>query len=80
MVGNINQYPGLKRIVLVRRGGCTFVQKAQNAVAKGAKYMLIYNNAPGTGAFDVRTVPSILAAGMVLAVYTLTDWNAKPSA
>ncbi|CAI6094382.1 unnamed protein product [Clonostachys chloroleuca] len=53
-------------IVLVRRGSCTFVQKANNAVAKGAKYLIIYNNAAGTGEFDVSTT-EIKAAGMVTA-------------
>jgi len=35
-------------IVLVRRGSCTFVQKATNAAAKGAKYIMFYNNVDGT--------------------------------
>ncbi|KAH7007519.1 peptidase S8/S53 domain-containing protein [Ilyonectria destructans] len=52
-------------IVLVRRGTCTFVQKAQNAAAAGAKYIMVYNNAGGAVAIDVSTVPGILAAGMV---------------
>ena len=34
-------------IVLIRRGSCTFVQKATNAAAKGAKYILFYNNVAG---------------------------------
>lgn len=34
-------------IVLIRRGTCTFVQKATNAAAKGAKYILFYNNVAG---------------------------------
>ncbi|KAH7127837.1 peptidase S8/S53 domain-containing protein [Dactylonectria estremocensis] len=52
-------------IVLVRRGTCTFVQKAQNAANAGAKYILIYNNAGGASKIDVSTVPGILAAGMI---------------
>ncbi|KAK4097607.1 subtilisin-like protein [Parathielavia hyrcaniae] len=36
------------KIVLIRRGTCTFVQKVTNAVAKGAKYVMLYNNAGGT--------------------------------
>ncbi|KAM0553268.1 hypothetical protein ACHAPJ_007558 [Fusarium lateritium] len=53
-------------IVLVRRGTCTFVQKAQNAANAGAKYFLVYNNAPGGATeIDVSTVDGILAAGMV---------------
>ena len=34
-------------IVLIRRGTCTFVQKATNAAAYGAKYILFYNNVAG---------------------------------
>ncbi|POR33940.1 Subtilisin-like serine protease PR1C [Tolypocladium paradoxum] len=36
-----------KSIVLIRRGGCLFVTKASNAVAKGAKYIMIYNHLAG---------------------------------
>ncbi|KAF5243406.1 hypothetical protein FANTH_8228 [Fusarium anthophilum] len=55
-----------KYIVLVRRGSCTFVQKAQNAAKHGAKYFLVYNNAAsGASAIDVSTVEGIVAAGMV---------------
>ncbi|KAK3985225.1 putative protease [Cladorrhinum sp. PSN332] len=35
-------------IVLIRRGTCTFVQKVENAVAKGAKYVIFYNNVAGS--------------------------------
>ncbi|KAM0344971.1 hypothetical protein ACHAPU_006849 [Fusarium lateritium] len=52
-------------IVLVRRGTCTFVQKAQNAAKAGAKYFLVYNNAGGTSEIDVSAAEGILAAGMV---------------
>jgi subtilisin family serine protease len=34
-------------IVLIRRGSCTFVQKATNAAAHGAKFIMFYNNVPG---------------------------------
>ncbi|KAK9422989.1 putative Minor extracellular protease vpr [Seiridium unicorne] len=53
-------------IVLIRRGTCTFVQKATNAAAFGAKYILFYNNVAGatTAAADVE---GILAVGMVTA-------------
>ncbi|KIM30827.1 hypothetical protein M408DRAFT_65702 [Serendipita vermifera MAFF 305830] len=34
-------------VVIIRRGGCTFVEKLDNAAAKGMKVALIYNNAPG---------------------------------
>ncbi|KAK1991883.1 subtilase [Colletotrichum falcatum] len=52
------------KIVLVKRGTCTFVAKAQNAAAAGAKYVMMYNNAAGAGSVDVSTVPEILAVGM----------------
>ncbi|KAJ1301871.1 hypothetical protein OPQ81_009098 [Rhizoctonia solani] len=40
-----NTTPDLSnRVVLIRRGTCTFLQKANNAAAKGAKYFLIYDN------------------------------------
>ncbi|KAG6114472.1 hypothetical protein E4U13_003348 [Claviceps humidiphila] len=40
-----------KFVVLIGRGTCNVSQKIQNAVAKGAKYALVYNNEPGT--FDL---------------------------
>ncbi|KAK5659770.1 hypothetical protein OQA88_981 [Cercophora sp. LCS_1] len=54
------------KIVLVRRGNCTFAQKVQNAINKGAKHVLVYNNiagttsitAPVTGAMAVAMVTS----------------------
>ncbi|WQF76714.1 Putative peptidase S8/S53 domain, PA domain, Fn3-like domain, peptidase S8, subtilisin, His-active [Colletotrichum destructivum] len=52
------------KIVLVRRGTCTFVAKAQNAAAAGAKYLMLYNNAPGASSVTVTSVPEILAIGM----------------
>ncbi|TDZ61854.1 Minor extracellular protease vpr [Colletotrichum trifolii] len=60
------------KIVLVKRGTCTFVAKAQNAAAKGAKYIMLYNNAPGAGSVSVTAVPEILAVGMT------TPDNAAP--
>jgi subtilisin family serine protease len=33
--------------VLIRRGGCTFWDKAENAQAAGAAAVILYNNAPG---------------------------------
>lgn len=53
------------KVVLLRRGTCTFVQKAQNAAAKGAKYILLYNNSPGAIGIGVTDVKQIVAAGMV---------------
>ncbi|KAI0142935.1 subtilisin-like protein [Xylariaceae sp. FL1272] len=52
-------------IVLVRRGTCTFVLKAQNAVAKGAKYVMFYNNVPGVISPDASGAEGLEASGMV---------------
>lgn len=61
-------------IVLIRRGSCTFVQKAENAAAAGARYIMFWNNVPtGTLATDVAEVEGILAAGMVSAAQGL-EW------
>jgi hypothetical protein len=51
-------------IVLIRRGTCTFVQKATNAAAFGAKYVMFYNNVVGAVAASTA-VDGILAVGMV---------------
>ncbi|KAH8674310.1 peptidase S8/S53 domain-containing protein [Xylariales sp. PMI_506] len=51
-------------VVLIRRGTCTFVQKATNAAAFGAKYIMFYNNVNGAVTTEVD-VDGILAAGMV---------------
>ncbi len=53
-------------IVLVRRGTCTFVQKVTNAVAKGAKYVMFYNNAVGTATVSAK-VDGISGVAMVTA-------------
>ncbi|KAF2689831.1 subtilase [Lentithecium fluviatile CBS 122367] len=53
-------------IVLIRRGSCTFVQKATNAAAKGAKYILFYNNVPGLISVSAA-VTGIQGVGMVTA-------------
>jgi len=52
------------KIALIRRGGCTFLVKANNAVAAGAKYVMFYNNAPGTIQASVEG-STVTAAGMV---------------
>jgi hypothetical protein len=52
------------KIALIRRGTCTFVSKTQNAFNAGAKYVMFYNNAPGTLAASLAGSP-ITAAGMV---------------
>lgn len=53
-------------IVLVRRGSCTFVQKVQNVVAKGAKYVMFYNNAAGSTSVTAE-VDGLVAVGMTTA-------------
>ena len=53
-------------IVLVRRGSCTFVQKVENAVAKGAKYVMFYNNVVGTATVSAK-VDGISGVAMVTA-------------
>ncbi|CAE6415692.1 unnamed protein product [Rhizoctonia solani] len=48
-------------VVLVRRGTCTFVSKADNAAAKGAKYFLIYDNLDQSlGAISLGQYPGAL--------------------
>jgi len=54
-------------VVLVRRGTCFFTQKAENAVAKGARYVLVYNNVAGTTSIDGSTVKNLRAIAMVTA-------------
>lgn len=53
-------------LVLVRRGSCTFVQKVENVVAKGAKYVMFYNNAAGATAVSAE-VEGLVAVGMTTA-------------
>jgi hypothetical protein len=51
-----------KVVVLVRRGGCNFAVKQQNAAAKGAKYVLVYNNASPYGVPGGVTPTPLIAA------------------
>ncbi|KAK4188619.1 putative protease [Podospora australis] len=51
-------------IVLIRRGTCTFVQKVENAVAKGARYVIFYNNVGGTISVSAR-VDGVTGVAMV---------------
>lgn len=53
-------------IVLVRRGTCSFAEKAANALSKGAKYVIFYNNGPGTAVASAR-VAGVLGVAMVTA-------------
>ena len=59
-------------IVLIRRGTCTFVQKATNAVRKGAKYVMIYNNIGGSQTIEGST-PGLRAIAMATAEQG-ADW------
>ncbi|KAH7323272.1 peptidase S8/S53 domain-containing protein [Stachybotrys elegans] len=52
------------KIVLVRRGGCSFGIKAENIAAAGGRRMLIYNNEPSTYEMTIST-EGIESAGMV---------------
>ncbi|KAH9992374.1 subtilisin-like protein [Xylariaceae sp. FL0662B] len=55
-------------IVLIRRGTCTFVEKAANAAAFGAKYVMFYNNVEvGANGPAASEVTDILGVGMVTA-------------
>ncbi|KAF9538258.1 hypothetical protein EC957_007040 [Mortierella hygrophila] len=51
------------KTVLVLRGGCEFVMKAQNALAKGATGILFANNQPGSLSADIKDV-KILSGAM----------------
>ncbi|CAA9966729.1 peptidase [Pyrenophora teres f. maculata] len=56
------------KIVLMRRGDCKssrFRDKAKNAAAKGAKYLMFYNDVPGAIFNDVSDVNNISSVGMV---------------
>ncbi|KAM4057334.1 subtilase family protein [Hirsutella rhossiliensis] len=55
------------KIVLIRRGSCPFTDKATNAAARGARYIMFYNNVAGALSTDLSTVPRILAGGMATA-------------
>ncbi|KAJ6436419.1 subtilisin [Purpureocillium lavendulum] len=63
------------KIVLIRRGSCTFVQKVTNAVAKGAKYVLILNNVGGAGGIDVLAVKGIGGKKVTLKMAGMKDTN-----
>ncbi|KAG9960160.1 subtilisin-like protein, partial [Aureobasidium melanogenum] len=54
------------KLVLIRRGTCTFDTKAANVAAFGAQYILFYNNAPSLTSPSV-TDSDILGAAMVSA-------------
>ncbi|KAI1451915.1 subtilisin-like protein [Annulohypoxylon moriforme] len=55
-------------IVLIRRGTCTFIEKATNAAQYGARYVLYYNNVqPGAIGPAVTGVDGVVGTGMVTA-------------
>ncbi|KAG5930932.1 hypothetical protein E4U59_000704, partial [Claviceps monticola] len=58
-----------KFIVLIRRGTCDISDKIQHAIDKGAKYVLIYNDAPGTSEIDLGPI----GLGAVTAVSIIDD-------
>ncbi|UPX17616.1 uncharacterized protein EKO05_0007960 [Ascochyta rabiei] len=66
------------KIVLIRRGGCTIDQKADNAADKGARYILFYNNIGGTSAPEVSNT-GVLGTGMLRASTGATLVNALAS-
>ncbi|KAL0930014.1 serine endopeptidase [Colletotrichum truncatum] len=54
-------------VVLTRRGGCKFSVKMENLVAKGARYVLLYDNVEGPLLEFDNTFDGISAAGSVTA-------------
>ena len=71
------------RIALVRRGGCTFIEKATNAAAAGARAVIIVNNTTGGIAPSVpgATVPVFgIAQAEGVALQGLTVSNPALSA
>ncbi|KAL5624141.1 hypothetical protein BROUX41_004201 [Berkeleyomyces rouxiae] len=53
------------KVVLVRRGGCEILVKTFIATSLGAKYVIMYNNAPGTQTIDALHVPYLKGFAMV---------------
>ncbi|KAK1756459.1 peptidase S8/S53 domain-containing protein [Echria macrotheca] len=75
--GGCDPYPDstpdlTNHIVLVRRGNCTFAQKVQNAVKKGAKHVIVYNNVAGVSSISAP-VAGVLAVAMVTGTQG-ADW------
>ncbi|KAG6117851.1 hypothetical protein E4U13_000733 [Claviceps humidiphila] len=59
-------------IVIIRRGTCGLGEKIQNAMVKGARYLLLYNDAPGT--FEAYVDLDVLTDMVALtAVSTIDD-------
>ncbi|KAM0436627.1 hypothetical protein ACHAPT_002335 [Fusarium lateritium] len=55
-----------QKIVLLRRGSCTFEVKATNAAKFGAQYMMVYSDMDRLAPYDVSMVAGIKAAAIVL--------------
>ncbi|KAL6164385.1 hypothetical protein ACJQWK_10049 [Exserohilum turcicum] len=53
-------------ITLIRRGNCDFSQKASNAVARGARYIMFYSNTDCVYAPEMA-IDGLLGAGMISA-------------
>ncbi|KJZ76416.1 hypothetical protein HIM_04145 [Hirsutella minnesotensis 3608] len=66
-LGGSNSTDLANKIVLIRRGTCPFTDKAKNAAARGAQYIMFYNNGPGALATDITGAPGIKAGGMTTA-------------
>ncbi|KYK58956.1 subtilisin-like serine protease PR1C [Drechmeria coniospora] len=60
-------------IVLTRVGNCFFSTQAANLAAKGARYIIVYNDINAAYEFRILNVPEVLAAGMVLK-YVGENW------
>jgi minor extracellular serine protease Vpr len=55
------------KVVLIRRGTCTFAEKAMNAQNAGAAGVIIYNNVPG------RFTPTVAPAPVTIPVVAVSD-------
>lgn len=53
------------KIVLIHRGTCSFADKVNFATAKGAKYVLIYNNQPAPLSMLVDGTPGALGISLI---------------
>ncbi|KAG6186757.1 hypothetical protein E4U35_002806 [Claviceps purpurea] len=62
-----------KFIVLVRRGGCTFDDKLSNLVAKGAQYVMFYNDKADMMVVTPNDPSVVKATGMVTSEIGI-DW------
>lgn len=64
-VGEKNELKGVRgKVVLVRRGGLSFIEKVKNAEKTGAVGLIIANNAPGNFTGLLRQGPDIPVASM----------------